>query len=111
MSQFLDSMHKLDIQELEIPWLEEVYDPAVEGPLTLPLLDEIVMRKYYEEQRFTKLMVAAYVGDSDIVEQLIQGGENIASKDVRGHSALWWAKRGWGGQVLISSMKARNLSL
>ena len=107
MSQSLDSMHKLEIKELETPWLDEVYDPAVEGPLTLPLLEEIVKRKYYQEEGFTKLMVAAYVGDSDIVDQLIQEGENIASMDARGHSALWWAKRGWGGQLLVSSMKVR----
>ena len=88
-----------------IPLLHEVYDPAIEGPLTPSLLDKIVERKYYREQGYTKLMVAAFVGDLSLVKQLLKEGQRTEDLDKRGHSVQWWAKRGLGGQLLVSYIK------
>ena len=79
-----------------------VYHPDVEGPLTMPLLNEIAERKWYKRKGFNRLIVASFVGESVLVHQLLEEGMDPKSEDSHGRSAVWWAKRGWASDIVVS---------
>lgn len=59
-------------------------------PLTLELLDTITDRECYQREGFTRLMIAAYLGDVDMVEQLLSLGDSADVTDRNGRTARSW---------------------
>jgi len=79
------------------------YHPKVGGPLTLELLSKITERECYQRKGFTKLIVAAYVGDKSLVNLLLEARLGHPSEtDAKGRSAFWWGRRGWVPDIWVS---------
>jgi len=68
------------------------YHPSVDGQLTMALLKEIADRKCYRAMRFTTLIIAAYVGNEQLVKKLLRKGMDPKKKDINERSAIWWAQ-------------------
>ena len=75
------------------------YHPELDGPLTMRLLKQISERDCYKRMGFTPLIVAAFVGDEALVRRLLSK-KDPDQCDINGHSAIWWAERGWAPDVL-----------
>ena len=84
-----------------------VYHPDVEGRLTMPLLNEIAERKWYKRMGFNRLIVASFVGESVLVHQLLEEGMDPKAEDIYGRSAVWWSKRGWASDIVVSVFVSR----
>lgn len=67
-----------------------LYDPAFQ--LTPEILEEAASRPCFKREGFTRLMIAAYVGDMAMVEKMIEDEEDPAYTDSQQWTALDWAK-------------------
>jgi len=61
----------------------------------MSLLEELVERPGYKRMGFNMLIIASFVGEFDLVEELLEDGMDPKETDINGRSAIWWAKRGW----------------
>ena len=68
----------------------------------MSLLNEIAERVWYKRKGFNRLIVASFVGEGFLVHQLLEEGMDPKSEDNHGRSAVWWAKRGWASDIVVS---------
>ena len=67
--------------------------PILSGQqLTTEILDEVAERSGHKREGFTRLMIASYAGDIEMVNTLLDAGDNPEVPDTQGWTALDWAK-------------------
>jgi hypothetical protein len=76
--------------------------PKKDGPLTTELLNEITQRECYQQMGFTPLIVAAYVEEETLARALVTEGADPFQPDINGRSAIWWSRRGWQPDKIVS---------
>jgi ankyrin repeat protein len=59
------------------------------------MLEELVERRGNKRMGFSMLIIAFFVGDIDLVEELLEDGMDPNQTDINGRSAIWWAENGW----------------
>lgn len=62
-------------------------------PLTLELLTKITNRECYQREGFTRLMIAAYLGDVNMVVTLLSLGDSVDVTDRKGWTAQAWVEQ------------------
>jgi len=68
----------------------------------MKVLKKIARRECYKRMGFNRT-VAAYVGNANLVRNLLEKGMDPHAEDSLGRSAIWWGKHGWAPNVCLLS--------